>query len=75
MVGVLFAISMCSVGSNVKSWLLRCDWSWSDCHMEEEAPMWLAAIQGFAALIFGVIGVLGLSALICTLLALAIKAI
>ena len=43
--------------------------------MEKESPMWLAAIQGFAALIFGVIGVLGLSALICTLLALVIKVI
>ena len=43
--------------------------------MEEESPMWLAAIQGFAALIFGVIGVIGVSALVCALLALATKVI
>jgi len=43
--------------------------------MEEESPHLIAAIQGFAALIFGIIGVLGLSALVCALLYLAIKAI
>jgi hypothetical protein len=43
--------------------------------MEVESPMWLAAIQGFAALIFGVIGVLGICTLICALLDIASKAI
>jgi hypothetical protein len=37
--------------------------------------MWLAAVQGFAALIFGVIGVIGLSALVCAVLNLVIKVI
>jgi hypothetical protein len=36
--------------------------------MEEESPYVIAAIQGFAALIFGVIGVFGLSVLVCSLL-------
>jgi len=43
--------------------------------MEKEVPMWLAAVQGFAALIFGVIGVVGVSALVCALLATVIKVI
>jgi hypothetical protein len=43
--------------------------------MEKESPMWLAAIQGFAALIFGVIGALGLSTLVCALLNLVTKVI
>jgi hypothetical protein len=43
--------------------------------MENETPMWLAAIQGFAALIFGVIGVVGVSALVCAVLNLVIKVI